>query len=116
MTYDLPVPPSSNNGYFNNQWGGRTKTKEVDAWKVEAGQMLRRQKPVALTRRVDLLIEVDESACSVQSDITNRVKFVEDLLVAHGVLKNDSMKYVASVTSRWAKGIGACRVTVKEAA
>lgn len=116
MTYDLPVPPSSNNAYFNNKWGGRTKSDELKFWEIEAGQMLRRQKPVALTRRAELLIEVDESACSIQSDITNRVKFVEDLLVDHGILKNDSMKYVASVTSRWAKGIGACRVTVKEVA
>ena len=112
MTYDLPVPPSSNNMFFNTG-RGRAITPEYKAWREEAGLMLRRQKPAAFVGRADLLIEIDEKACSASSDVTNRVKAVEDLLVAHGVLRDDSRKYVRAVTATWAENIGACRVTIK---
>lgn len=115
MTYDLPVPPSSNNMFFNTG-RGRAITPEYKAWKEEAGLMLRRQKPVAFVGLAELLIEVDPKRCGANSDISNRTKAVEDLLVDHGVLRDDSQKYVKAVKSQWSSGIGACRVTVKEAA
>ncbi len=115
MTYDLPIPPSSNNMFFNTG-RGRAITPEYKAWREEAGLMLRRQKPVAFVGRASLPIEIDEAACSASSDVTNRVKAVEDLLVSHGILRDDSRKYVKTVTSSWETGIGACRVTVKDAA
>lgn len=112
MTYDLPVPPSSNNMFFNTG-RGRAVTPEYKAWKMEAGQMLRRQGIVPFIGRAEVVIDIDDT---VRGDADNRTKACLDVLVAHGVLRDDSKKYVKRVSVGWETGIGACRVTVKEAA
>lgn len=115
MTYDLPVPPTTN-GLYKNVGRRRAKTEAYKDWERDAGLMLRRQGVVAFVGRAELLIEIDETASTANADISNRIKAVEDLLVNHGVLRNDSKPYVKTVQATWADGIGACRVTVKEAA
>lgn len=109
MTYDLPVPPSSNNMFFNTG-RGRAITPEYKAWREEAGLMLRRQGIAPFIGRAEVVIDIDDT---VRGDADNRSKACLDLLVAHGVLRDDSKKYVKRVSVGWKTGIGACRVTVR---
>ena len=111
MTYDLPFPPSVNSMFRNVQGRGRVKTQEYKDWLMEAGLMLRRQKPVAVVGQAELLIELDHTR---RGDASNRIKAVEDLIVTHGILADDSKKYVKRVTVSW-EPINGCRVTIKPA-
>lgn len=112
MTYDLPFPPSVNAMYRNVNGRGRVKTQEYKDWLIEAGLMLRRQKPAAVVGQAELLIELDHTR---RGDATNRIKAVEDLIVAHGILADDSKKFVKRVTVSW-EPITGCRVTIKPVA
>ena len=75
--------------------------------------MLRRQKPKAFEGRAEVIIDLDEHG---RGDADNRCKVVLDVLVRHGVLHDDSKKYVKRVSVGWEPGITGCRVTLKEAA
>lgn len=96
--------------YANNKRVGRGRypTPEYKAWKEQAGLMLRRQKPYAIVGPADVIIDISNKG---RGDVDNRSKGVLDLLVQHGVLKDDSKAHVRSVWARWAD-IEGCRVTI----
>ena len=91
MTFDLPIPPSLNS-MFATDWKTkrRFKSKEYAAWQRKAGDALGAQYarygspsvhgPVSLTIRVNI---------SHAGDISNRIKAVEDLLVANLDMPDD---------------------------
>ena len=106
----LPMPPSGN-GLFPGR-SRRYRSPEYKAWADEAGWELARQRPVSVTGRVSLLIEVAEPKTKRATDVTNRIKAVEDLLVSHGVIQGDDQRYVRRVTAEWAD-IDAIRITVE---
>ena len=114
IEYRLPLPPSSNNAYFNTKWGGRALTKEGEAYKLSAKRELQLQKAQPFEGRAIVYIDVSESECSSASDAANREKLVTDCLVEYGVLKNDSMKYVKRVSIGW-EPITGCRVRLEAA-
>lgn len=113
--YRLPIPPSSNNAYFNNKWGGRTLAPEGAAWKLNAQRELRLQKAEPFEGRAIIHIDLSEKDCSVLSDCANREKLVTDALVDAGVLKNDNMKHVKRVSIGWEPEIRGCRVRLERA-
>ena len=115
---DLPIPPSTNNLFFNIGSGarrGRVKTVEYQDWIIEAGWLLKQQRPAPVLGKVVLLIEVAEPDTKRRQDVANREKAVTDLLVTHGVIEGDDQRFVREITMRWApiKGV---RVTVRACA
>ena len=97
----LPFPPSVNDMYANGGKRGRHKTQKYKAWEQLASFQIRdghRQGfgPYSLfiALRRDL---------KGRSDIDNRIKAVNDLLQAHGIVKNDSACELLTIT--WDAGI-----------
>ena len=104
----LPFPPSTNNLFLNAR-KGRILSPEYRAWRKEAGWALQTQKPPALTTRVILTIDLDDTK---QGDCANREKAVTDLLVAHKVIPGDQKKWVKRVSIGW-ESIKECRVRIE---
>lgn len=111
MTFDLPMPPTANNLYFNLPRRGRAKTPEYCNWITTAGWELAKQKrDLGITKfkePVSLLYEVQRG----RRDLANSEKAVTDLLVKCGVLEDDGPDYVHEITMRWAVVRGV-RVTI----
>lgn len=104
----LPIPPSTNNLFFNLPRGGRAISKPYAAWKAEAQVVLMRQRPGRIMGEVEILIECRRKRCN--SDISNRIKAVEDLLVSQQVIEDDIRVQV--ITAKWSTEIEECRVTI----
>ncbi len=109
MIFELPFPPSVNSMYRNVAKRGRAKTAEYKAWIKEAGTALSRQmSEQEISGQVCLRIDLDKRR---KGDCTNRAKAVEDLLVSHGILSDDSQKWVRRVDIGW-EDVQGCVVTV----
>lgn len=115
-TISLPCPPSLNSSYANIPGRGRIATKKLKSWKVEAGWQLQLQKPRKFDGPVIVEVAIQRTPRERCADIDNRLKACLDLLVSHGVIKDDRL--VVSVKGTWiAQGTGkACTVTVSKAA
>lgn len=102
FTVTLPLPPSVNALYRNVARKGRVKTGVYKAWQTRARIALNAQKPPKLQPPYSVLI-----ACDIdhRSDISNRIKAVEDLLVDYGCISDD----------RWIEKVSAARVAMLEA-
>lgn len=88
--YMLPFPPSVNNLFLNVKRGGRVKTPRYREWIEEAGLSLNTQHVPRYDGRVYIIYRVNRPD-KRRRDISNLVKPIEDLLVLHGVLKDDSL-------------------------
>lgn len=107
----LPFPPSVNELYFNpKNWRGRVCTPTYEDWKDQAGWELKAQRPPKIKNRCIITIELDDTR---NGDAANREKAVTDLLVAHGILVDDSKKYVKGIYTGWETLTG-CRVRITE--
>lgn len=105
--FTIPLPPSTNNLFFNRPRKGRTKTTEYKAWLDEAAWTIRAQRAPEVFGdvRLDLIIERPNKA----SDLDNRVKAAQDAIQKAGVLKNDNQ--VVELYVRWGDVKGA-QVTI----
>jgi Holliday junction resolvase RusA-like endonuclease len=112
----LPYPPSVN-GLFatNKKTGGRFKSKPYKAWITAAGWTIRSQpdrghehrNPVKMT----LLIRKPED--NHRRDLQNLVKAVEDLLVLHRILADDSLIEASDI--RWVyEGLEGAKVIIED--
>lgn len=107
----LPMPPSVNALFANKRAGGRIKTKEYKAWQQLAGMCIRDSHRQQLGP-YSISIALKHSAVSTLSDLTNREKALSDLLVDHGVVKDD--RYCQRLMMVWDEGIEAdCIVIVQ---
>lgn len=103
----LPVPPSVNSLYVNRSGRGRVTSPAYRRWKHTAGKMLLLQNTRPVLTPATLLIEIDQprnrdgSIRRGRRDPSNRIKPVEDLLVAHGIIPDDSSEHISSVTARY---------------
>lgn len=90
----LPVGPSLN-GMFKNARKGRMRTDQYKKWATTAGHTLNlsRARPVASP----VAITMSFGRLNIQSDISNRCKALEDLLVTHGIIEDDSVKHVRRI-------------------
>jgi Holliday junction resolvase RusA-like endonuclease len=109
----LPMPPSTNNLFFNIG-KGRVRSAQYKAWALEAGYRLNAQRPPLMAGKVAILIEVAEPKTARRQDVANREKAVTDLLVSHRVIQGDDQRFVRSVTVAWAPVEGV-RVTIRSA-
>ena len=71
--------------------------------------MLKMQKPKLFAERADLTVNVPESE---RGDISNRVKAAEDLIVAAGILEDDSQRFVRSSRGVWVPSGEPCQVSL----
>jgi Holliday junction resolvase RusA-like endonuclease len=128
QTFDLPLSPSTNSLF--RAWtpaerargqhirsdgilkAGRPRTKGYMTWLNAAGWDLQRQKPRKITGPVSLEILVHEKS---KADLSNHVKALEDLLVRHQVIEDDSKEIVRAIYTAWSSDIpNGCRVTVRQ--
>lgn len=112
-TVHLPWPPSVNNLYFN---AGRKRVRAplYRKWQEEAGWMVKAAKVPAFAQPVAITLDLCPPD-NRRTDADNRTKPVLDLLVACGVLPDDSRKHVQSVTARFVENsVHSCVVTIEE--
>lgn len=89
------VPPSTNGLYANVAGRGRVKTERYRTWLQAVGWDMNRYHNHKWAEPVYLTIAIGKLRGS--ADVSNRVKAVEDLLVAHGIIPGDSIKWVRGV-------------------
>lgn len=105
----FPLPPTSNN-LFPTSGKFRIKSRQYRDWLAEAQIALSKQKPTpAFDGYVDLTISVEPT----RGDISNRIKAVEDFLVANGIIPDDSN--VRRVMVEWNCHVIGCRVQIESA-
>lgn len=87
--FHLPFPPTVNT-LFANGGGRRFKTKAYSDWIVEAGLILNTHhiQPFAGPVWIDFQLHRPDKH---RRDATNYLKAPEDLLVRHGIIKDDSL-------------------------
>jgi Holliday junction resolvase RusA-like endonuclease len=101
----LPMPPSVNASYANVPGKGRVSTAALRTWKAAATAEILRALPAAGDRPVfrgcvEIAIRLPVPARG-EPDADNRIKPVQDALVAAGIILDDSWRYVASSAARW---------------
>ena len=108
---NLPFPPSGNTLYANRK-GGRYKTKRYETWLNAAGWDIKEQKPKRLEGRyqITLLVERKDNR---RRDLSNTIKGVSDLLVAHGIIEDDSLE--ERVVLQWSDTVKGCLVILEPA-
>lgn len=94
----LPLPPSTNNLFRNGSNGGRYKTQNYAAWISEAGWELKKQKVRYVGGKVKITYLVNRKD-NRKRDLSNLCKAVEDLLVDHSIIDDDSK--IEEFSMRW---------------
>lgn len=77
----LPIPPSTNNLYFNLKRGGRAKTVAYKDWLKEAREALQVLTCPTFPDKAKMRLTV-RVGCNYTRDVTNCVKPIEDALAA----------------------------------
>ena len=104
ISVHIPYPPTTNNLFFNKAGRGRIKTERYRTWLRAAGNELLVQRPPKLAGKVAVSISLGRPDRR-KRDLSNCIKPIEDLLVAHGLIEDDSL--VESLFIRWAVATGA---------
>lgn len=100
------APPSLNNIYANIPGRGRVKSGRYKVWRSAAGWDIKAAiGPSFETYSCPVLLDLTVEKPRVRSDISNRIKAVEDLLTEMGVIADDSL--VMEVRARWGQVKGA---------
>lgn len=107
---DLPLPPSTN-GLFAGKTR-RYRSPAYETWLEAAGWQIRAQRPEPVMGRVHLLIEVAEPKTKRATDLSNRLKATEDILVKYGIIEGDDQRYVRQITLKWNCEIEGVRATI----
>lgn len=98
----LPFPPSTNSLYRNVQGRGRVKTEKYKDWLLRAGLIVSAQ--LKSNERIEGPYGLRLRAYRPDKrrrDLSNLLKATEDLLVALGVVEDDSL--CQSIEAEWAK-------------
>jgi len=82
------LPPSTNNLYFSRPGKGRVKTDRYRTWCDAAGWDFNGKGHVAGNYR--MVLTIDPRKVRKGRDLSNFIKPVEDLAVAHGLVDDDS--------------------------
>ena len=108
QVFDLPFPPSVNGLYRNARGRGRVKTDRYAAWINSAGWALKAHRNRSPVKGRVVLHIMYERKDRRKRDLSNLVKAVEDLLVAHKIIEDDSL--VEQLSLAWSDHITGCRV------
>lgn len=112
MTYDLPLPISTNALFYNLPKGGRAKTRRYADWVQSAGYLLIAQRLRTIPGPVSLDIKIStKSKC----DPDNALKCCFDALVARGIIEDDKPEIVREFRVSYSDQIDGMRVTIQPA-
>jgi len=108
---ELPYPPTANN-LFKNAGRSRVKTLAYNAWIKLASTQIKDSHRLGVGHySIAIALKRPDNR---RRDIANCEKAVSDLLVSHGVIKDDSL--CERLTMAWDSGIQAdCVVIIQEA-
>lgn len=113
----IPAPPSVNAMFYNRKTDddkgrrGRGATESYRAWKSAASDALWLQKPLkTFAGEVAVCIAIEHPRGP--ADLDNRIKATLDFLVHHGIIVNDSFKYVKMILASWDASVKGCKVTI----
>lgn len=108
---NLPFPPTTNHLFFNRPGKGRVRTDRYRTWATAAGWDLKAQKPQPIEGDFTLEIILGRPD-KRRRDASNLIKAVEDLLVEHRIVEDDSQ--CMDVRARWGDVKG-CQAIVRAA-
>lgn len=106
------LPPSTNGLYLNVRGRGRVRSENYRKWANEAGWLLKSQHPRKFHEPVKVRVELNPPNARA-FDLDNRNKALLDLLVEHGVIIDDSNRWVRSVTVEQVAAGAPCTVIVE---
>lgn len=95
------VPPPLSALFTNVPKRGRVRTERYKVWLQAVGWDMKRYHNVRFHEPVEIAITIGKLRSN--SDLSNRVKAIEDLLVSHGVIKDDSVTYLKGSAVRIAQ-------------
>ncbi|WP_291869686.1 RusA family crossover junction endodeoxyribonuclease [Bradyrhizobium sp.] len=108
----LPFPPSTNNLFVNGK-RGRFRSPKYEAWIMEAGVEMMRQRPAKHVGPVNLHYEFQEGRDNRKRDLGNLEKATTDLLVSHRIIEADDGSIVRQISLTWNPTIEGTRVTIE---
>ncbi len=93
------TPPSQNMCYRNVVGKGRAKTQRYRDWLVAFGYdlnlFMRGQQPIK--GPYTMVVTIDRRTRHKLSDASNRLKVLEDAIVAHGIVQDDRFAELVSI-------------------
>ena len=97
----LPVPPSVNAAYRIAR-GRRVKTRAASDWAMHARGEVERQMGgrAAIGHACLLIVNVERGHAVSREDVDNRLKLLQDALVAGAAIRDDSL--IAGLAAAWA--------------
>jgi Holliday junction resolvase RusA-like endonuclease len=107
----LPFPISVN-AMFADGKTRRHKSQRYAEWVLEAGWMLRKQRPQPVKGQVEILYEVQDGKDNRRRDLVNLEKGCTDLLVEHGIIEADHDLILREVRMKWNRNIEGVRITI----
>jgi crossover junction endodeoxyribonuclease RusA len=108
MKLILPLPPGTNNLYFNVPNRGRVISGTYQRWRKVAEDTLWNTKITRFLVPVDVHIRIEDKG---RRDIDGFAKPLLDFLVRASVVEDDSRKYIRRLTMEWAD-IEGCEMEV----
>jgi crossover junction endodeoxyribonuclease RusA len=109
FTFNLTVPPTVNNLFFNVPGKGRVKTAGYVEWLTKAGWELKAHRPPQLDGAVRIDMRFEDAG---RKDLDGLPKAILDLLVTHQVIKDDSRKIVRKISLSWDSAVTGAVVEV----
>lgn len=85
----LPLPPSTNK-LWRTYKGRIIKSAEYRKWLIEAAKIVLMQRPKAVQGKYQMTLTVERKDRR-RTDLSNRLKALEDALVTAGVVEDDSL-------------------------
>lgn len=95
------LPPSANNLYVNSP-RGRFKSKTYRAWLEKSGWEIKEQRPGSVAGPYGMTVTMGRVA--KRRDLSNTIKGLEDLLVTHRIIEDDSLAQTIRIS--WASEPG----------
>lgn len=89
------MPPTTNNLFVNVRGKGRIKSERYRTWLSAAGWDMKKYHNQRWNEPVHLTIALGK--LRTNSDISNRIKALEDLLVTHKIIPGDSTEWVRAI-------------------
>lgn len=109
-SFTLPYPVSVNGAFKLHN--GRRLSKEYRAWRDAAGLELRAQKPERHKGKVTVQIDLVAPDRRIR-DADNVLKALLDLIVKHGVIEDDSNRFLRTIQIGWADEGAPVTITVR---
>lgn len=97
IRFEIPQPPSTNALYRNVPGKGRVRSNAYKRWQAEAGWQLQLARPGHIVGPVNVAYTIPRPTDRRRRDIDNLGKPLNDLLVKHGVIEDDSRVQAVSL-------------------